>query len=260
MFCPVCGSKIYKGAKYCKNCGLRLLPDDGPPPPLTPVHVPEEGEEAKEQELPADNKRIKPLTSITNILSIFYFVLVLLIFFKLQPRTGNVLVTLVQCITYSSPVLLLAVLYNSLKGKAEFVRSLSFVVTAAFIMVSILGEMGRYGVAGGRLAGFGSLEESWMNVNCGYVSCDSNAQPPERTNNAKIPGIEGSGIDLEISGEFHLSMPLPMKKVYLVDPAIASVVILSPTEARVTGKSKGSTSLTVWDISGKEATFKVAVK
>jgi hypothetical protein len=142
--------------------------------------------------LPIFNKRIKPVTSITNILSIFYFVLVILIFFKLQPRTGNVLVTIIQCIGYSSPVLLLAVLYNSIKGRAEFVRSLSFVVTAAFIMVSILGEMGRYGVAGGRLAGFGSLEESWMDVNCRLVNCNSN------------PGIKESEIGLEVSGEYHL--------------------------------------------------------
>jgi Flp pilus assembly secretin CpaC len=102
-------------------------------------------------------------------------------------------------------------------------------------------------VAGGRLAGFGSLEESWMGVNCRLVNCNS------------IPRIKESEIGLEVSGEFHLATPLPMKKVYLVDPSIASIVILSPTEARVTGKSKGSTSLSVWDISGKEARFKVKV-
>jgi Pilus formation protein N terminal region/zinc-ribbon domain len=248
MFCPVCGSKIYKDAKYCKKCGLRLLPEDSPPPSLTAVHIPEEDEEAVKKELLIANKRIKPATSLVNILSIFYFVLVLLIFYKLHPRTGNVLVTFVQCIGYSSPVLLLAVLYNSLKGRAEFVRSLSFVVTVFFIMISVLGEMGRFGAAGGRLADFGSLEDIWMNVNCGYVNCNSN------------PNVNEPVIDLVTSGEFHLVIPSPMKKVYLVDPAIASINILSPTEARVTGKSKGSTLLTVWDISGKETRFKVNVK
>ncbi len=248
MFCPVCGSKIYKGAKYCTKCGLRLLPDDVPPPPLKPVHIPEEDEEAKKKELLIANVRMKPVTSIANLLSIFYFVLVLLMFYKLHPRTDNMLVTFVQCIGYSSPVLFLAVLYNSIKGKAEFVRSLSFVVTVFFIMLTILGEMGRYGVAGGRLANFVSLEESWMGVNCQYVNCNSNQD------------IKESLIDLESGGEFHLVMPLPMKKVYLVDPAIASIDVLTPTDARVTGKSKGSTVLAVWDLSGKETRFKVEVK
>jgi hypothetical protein len=169
-------------------------------------------------------------------------------FYKLHPRTGNVLLIFVQCIGYASPVLLLAVLYNSLKGKAEFARSLSFVVTAFFIMLSILGELGRYGVAGGRLANFRSLEESWMGANCRYVNCSSK------------PGINESVIDLEANGEFHLAVPSPMKKVYLVDPAVASLDILSPTEARVVGKTKGSTLLTVWDISGKETRFKVEVR
>lgn len=253
MFCPVCGHKIYKGAKYCTGCGLRLLPEDGPPPPLTPALLPEEDEAAieaaREHELLIANTRIKPVTSIVNILSIFYFVLVLFIFYKLNPRTGNVLVTFVQCIGYSSPVLLLTILYNSLKGRAEFVRSLTFVVTAFFLMVSVLGEMGRYGMAGGRLSSFGSLQESWMDANCRYVDCKP-----------KPAAIKETVIDLDVSGEFHLSMPLPMKKVYLVDPAVAGIVLVSPSEARMTGKAKGSTLLTVWDISGKETRFRVNVK
>lgn len=245
MYCTMCGREVPEAARFCKYCGFKLRPDSPPPGPLIDVHIPEEIVPEPVEVLP--EKRLKPVTSLPNILFLFYFVLALLVFFKLHPSHG--IITFFECIYYSLPAILLVATYNLIKGKGEPIRTISVLATIFFILLSVFGEIGRV-EGGGRFAWFSKVEDSLiMRSHFLHKEKPTAVSPSEE----KVMAV-GAGM------ECPLFMPIAMKKVYLSDPAVADVALLSPTEARVSGKTKGRTTLTIWDISGNETSFLIKVE
>src|SRR5512135_792311 len=56
-----------------------------------------------------------------------------------------------------------------------------------------------------------------------------------------------------------LTTPMRLQRVSIADPAIADAVVVSPRELLVNGKAVGSTSLFVWDETGRPHLYAVDV-
>jgi len=56
-----------------------------------------------------------------------------------------------------------------------------------------------------------------------------------------------------------ITLPAAIGRVSITDPNIADVVVISPTEVQINGKTLGSTSLIIWDKAGKKTFFDINV-
>lgn len=79
-------------------------------------------------------------------------------------------------------------------------------------------------------------------------------------NNRHAKKSSKSKLFIAAGGSISITMDAkPMKKVYLVDPKIADIRVLTPYNLEVTGKSKGVTSLKIWDTAGNKVVYTVIV-
>lgn len=77
-----------------------------------------------------------------------------------------------------------------------------------------------------------------------------------------IPGISSAGITTEVTvnKSVLLNLQKPSERVSIATPSIAELVVISPTQLQINGTKIGTTSLIVWDKSGKTSFFDIRVK
>ena len=66
-------------------------------------------------------------------------------------------------------------------------------------------------------------------------------------------------IDVTVGKETILNLKEPSKRVSIANPDVAELVVISPSEIIINGKSPGVTSLIVWNLDGKPTFFDVIV-
>jgi pilus assembly protein CpaC len=77
-----------------------------------------------------------------------------------------------------------------------------------------------------------------------------------------LPGIAFAGVATEVvvNKSVLLNLQGPLARVSIAAPAIAELIVISPTQLQLNGKRIGSTSMIVWDNGGKTAFFDIRVK
>lgn len=77
-----------------------------------------------------------------------------------------------------------------------------------------------------------------------------------------IPGIGSAGVTTEVTvnKSVLLNLQKPSERVSIATPAIAELVVISPTQLQINGTKIGSTSLIVWEKGGQTSFFDIRVK
>jgi pilus assembly protein CpaC len=77
-----------------------------------------------------------------------------------------------------------------------------------------------------------------------------------------FPGVSISGVATEIvvNKSVLLNLQRPLERVAIATPAIAELIVISPTQLQINGSRIGTTSLIVWEKGGKSSFFDIRVK
>lgn len=77
-----------------------------------------------------------------------------------------------------------------------------------------------------------------------------------------LPGIVSAGVATEVvvNKSVLLNLQKPSERVSIATPAIAELIMISPTQLQINGTKIGSTSLIVWEKGGKTTFFDIRVK
>ena len=77
-----------------------------------------------------------------------------------------------------------------------------------------------------------------------------------------FPGISRAGVatEVRVDQSVLLNLQNPSERVSIANPAIAELVVISPTQLQINGIKIGSTTMIVWEKSGKNSFFDIRVK
>lgn len=70
----------------------------------------------------------------------------------------------------------------------------------------------------------------------------------------------GVSTDVIVNKSVLLNLPKPSERVSIATPAIAELIVISPTQLQINGTKIGTTSLIVWEKGGKTSFFDIRVK
>lgn len=212
---------------------------------------------------------LKPLTSLPNTLFIAYSVFVAfnairnpIAFF----RPESVWVVIGYMAMFFLPLAAVAV-YNASREKVRATSNISVAVTVFFIVFSMVAELhnetrNRQRMVERELAVL-NAQQAAQQAAAPYI--DNSPIPPTiMSGDGRVSdgvSIKEGRLFVPLKDSISLQMSAePMKTVTLADPAIASVVAVSPYELHVTGKGKGQTSLNILDRAGYKFAYTVDVE
>jgi pilus assembly protein CpaC len=93
------------------------------------------------------------------------------------------------------------------------------------------------------------------------IPTDSNGTPLTNAP-AAVPlpqGEAAQSLHLLVGRSLLITSPVRIKQVSLADPSIADVLVVSPNQVMLNGKTPGGVSLVIWDESGQSQTFEINV-
>lgn len=212
---------------------------------------------------------LKPLASLPNTLFIAYAVFVAFNTIRnpiavFSPESAGAVIEYMAM--FFLPLAAVAA-YNASREKVRATGNISVAVTVFFIVFSMVAELHNETRNRQRMV---DRELAVLNAQRAAQQAAAPFINPSPTPPTILPRDGSVSDDVSIN-DGRLAVPLedsislqmsaePMKTVMLADPAIASVVAVSPYELQVTGKGKGQTSLSIWDRAGYKFAYTVDVE
>jgi hypothetical protein len=212
---------------------------------------------------------LKPLTSLPNTLFIAYAVFVAFNAIRnpiavFRPESAWSVIGYMAM--FFLPLAAVAV-YNASREKVRATGNISVAVTVFFIVFSMVAELhnetrNRQRMVERELAVL-NAQRATQQAAAPYIN-NSPIPPTIMSRDGSVSaGVSIKDGKLAVPFNDYISLQMsaePMKTVTLADPAIASVVAVSPYELHVTGKGKGQTSLSILDSAGYKFAYTVDVE
>jgi len=199
---------------------------------------------------------IRPMSSLPNVFFLAYaaFVIFNIIRNAMADQRTESLGTVIGYMAMLFIPFAAVAVYNLARGNEKLFGKASVVITAFFLIFSMVVELGNASKTRSRL----TETEGMVKVLIGQRTAVPNYVP-----DAAPPAIESREGKLEVPLKGSISVKMdsePMKTVELVNPAIARVATVSPYELQVMGLKKGATSLSITDRAGYKFAYEVNVE
>lgn len=212
---------------------------------------------------------LKPLTSLPNTLFIAYAVFVAFNAIRspiavFRPESAGAVFEYMAMFFF--PLAAVA-FYNVSRITVRAAGNLSVAVTVFFIVFSMVAELhnettNRQRMVERELAVL-NAQRAAQKAAAPYINYGP-TPPTIMSSEGRVSdgvSIKDGRLAVPLKDSISLQMSAePMKTVMVADPAIASVVAVSPYELHITGKGKGETSLSIWDRTGYRFAYTVDVK